>query len=273
MKILVLGASGYVGRRLCAILSAEHRVFGTIFKSRVKIKECEQTIRMDIRDKADLENVFRLVEPDAVFHLAYDSFDLERSIVHGTANALRAWRLVSALAPFIFLSSDAVFDGNSSPFRETDIPRPIYEYGKAKQKAEQYVLKAGGVIVRTALVYGFQPMDVRTKELFYGLKSGSFHYPYFTDEIRCPTFVDDLCFSLNKIMKVQLTSRNQRDLNIFHVVGPESLSRFEFAKKLADHLGYGKVKIPTGVLKDSCFIRPIELILNCELSQKIIDSA
>ena len=43
----------------------------------------------------------------------------------------------------------------SVPYRETDSPMPVWEYGRAKREAELKVLDAGGTVVRNSLVYGF----------------------------------------------------------------------------------------------------------------------
>ena len=263
MVTLVVGASGYVGRNLCQLLSKTHEVYGTYFKNPVKITG--QGVLLDIRDEQAVQTLFEKIRPDLVYHLAYDREDLDASIVVGTQNLLEARAKWSPANPFIFMSTDAVFDGETGPFKETDEPKPIWGYGKAKRRAELEVLSSGGTVIRTSLVYGFDPLDPRTEELKQGLETGYFKYKYFEDEIRCPTFVDDLCGAL-----IEIGERDNCTGDIFHVAGPEAINRYEFAKKLAFILGFEKPTIPHGYLPDSGFIRPKNLTLDISLTRKTL---
>jgi len=195
--VLVVGASGYLGRHLCKLLSKKHEVCGTYFRNPVKITE--QNVFLDIRDKQAVDALFQEINPDLVYHLAYDREDLDASIVDGTRNLLKASAQWCPTSPFIFISTDAVFDGEKGPYREDDVPRPIWKYGEAKRRAEEEVLKSGGMVVRISLVYGFNPPDPRTESLEKGIETGNFEHSYFKDEIRCPTFVEDLCAALMEI--------------------------------------------------------------------------
>lgn len=44
--------------------------------------------------------------------------------------------------PLLYISTDYVFDGDNSPYKETDEPTPINEYGKLKLMGEKAVLAA-----------------------------------------------------------------------------------------------------------------------------------
>lgn len=44
--------------------------------------------------------------------------------------------------PLLYISTDYVFDGNDSPYKETDEPTPINEYGRLKLLGEKVVLDA-----------------------------------------------------------------------------------------------------------------------------------
>jgi len=263
MVTLVVGASGYVGRNLCQLLSKTHEVYGTYFRNPVKITG--KSVFLDIRDKQGVSAFFQEIKPDLIYHLAYDREDLDASIVDGTRNLLEASAQWCPTSPFIFMSTDAVFDGEAGPFKETDEPKPIWDYGKAKRRAELEVLSSGSTVIRTSLVYGFDPLDPRTEELKQGLETGYFKYKYFEDEIRCPTFVDDLCGAL-----IEIGERDNCTGDIFHVAGPEAINRYEFAEKLAFILGFEKPSIPHGYLSDSGFIRPKNLTLDISLTRETL---
>jgi len=44
--------------------------------------------------------------------------------------------------PLLYISTDYVFDGDKSPYKETDEPSPINEYGRLKLLGEKAVLAA-----------------------------------------------------------------------------------------------------------------------------------
>jgi len=220
---------------------------------------------VDIRDEDAVQNLVKQIRPDVIFHLAWDLNDLEGCIVAGTKNLLRARNEYCSTSRFIFISTDAVFDGERGLYRESDVPAPIWPYGVAKRKAEVDTLAAGGTVVRTSLVYGFEPMDPRTAVLKRGLETGNFSYPYFSDEIRCPVFVDDLCDALAEIGEGGMESEQ-----IIHVAGPVALNRFDFAVLLACYFGYDKSKVPGGLLSESRLVRPRDLSLDTGLARRIL---
>ena len=111
-------------------------------------------VQVDIRDSGVVRRLLEQIRPDVVFHLAYKLEDLKGSVVQGTENLLKAREIVCPGSRFIYISTDAVFDGELGPYGEEDVPQPIWDYGRAKREAELKVLAAGGTVVRNSLVYG-----------------------------------------------------------------------------------------------------------------------
>ena len=174
---MIIGASGYVGRHLCIILSKKYTVFGTFFRHSLDLNG--ESVFLDIRDKTSVFELLRQIRPQLIYHLAYDLNDLEGSIVRGTDNLLRAKQEICHDSRFVFLSTESVFNGKSGPIKEGDLPSPVFDYGKAKRRAEIDVLRTGGIVVRPSLVYGFNPPDSRTATLLQGLETDVFEYLYF----------------------------------------------------------------------------------------------
>lgn len=265
VRVLIVGASGYVGRCLCKMLSKSHRVFGTFYRNTVSFEG--ERICLDIRDEDAVQNLVEQIRPDIIFHLAWDLNDLEGCIVKGTKNLLRARREHCSTSRFIFISTDAVFDGENGPYKESDIPRPVWPYGVTKRRAEIAVLDVGGAVARTSLVYGFDPLDTRTDILLEGLRTGTWRYPYFADEIRCPIFVEDLCAAL-----FELAHADNSEIKILHIAGPEAISRYEFACKLARFLEHDPERIPRGIQSDSGEIRPLNLSMDISLAKTLFQT-
>ena len=61
----------------------------------------------------------------------------------------------------VYISSDAVFDGQKGNYKEKDLKKPINNYGKIKDKVEKYILKKNQkyLIVRMSKVFGLDLND------------------------------------------------------------------------------------------------------------------
>jgi len=259
-SILITGGSGYIGRNLIKKSTKKFYVSWTYFRNKVR-GITGKSFLLDIRDSQSVRSLIYRIKPRVIYDLAYDRNDLYESIIIGTRNILNACNGMNI--KILFLSTDSVFDGKRSWYREEDIPHPIFDYGRMKYEAENSVLECGGVIIRTSLVYGFKPLDPRTEGLLSGLKRSHFLYGYFTDEYRCPIFVDDLCESLLELPHISTPQ-------ILHIAGSERISRYNFAVRLAKCFGFDGRTIPAGSLEGSGMIRPKDVSLQTSLGKKLL---
>ena len=172
MKVLVTGASGFVGSTLCAHLTAKgHTVRGAVRKP------SDKTLPgMDVRVVSDLSADTNwseaLADINVVVHCAarvhimneasVDPLTAFREVnVEGTACLIKQV-VDSAVRRFIYISSvkvnGEVTDGN--PFRADDTPAPEDPYGISKWEAEQALRGIADetnleiVIIRPPLIYG-----------------------------------------------------------------------------------------------------------------------
>ncbi|MFP4476208.1 MAG: SDR family oxidoreductase [Desulfatibacillaceae bacterium] len=248
---LVVGASGQVGR--CLLRRLGESATGTHLNH--PRASGLPTQRMDVRDPDSVVSVFHLVRPSVVHLLAYDMADVHGSIIRGAENVLQT--ASEHRARVVFLSTDMVFPGSGRAWREEDRAEPMSDYGRAKQRAEDMVLAGGGVVARTSLVYSLDPPDERVESLARGLAAGDWEYAYFTDEYRCPVYVEDLCAGLVALENVDPGVRR-----VWHVAGPELLSRHELAVALARGLGCDPAAIPFTDLGGLAAKRPSRLELD-----------
>ncbi|MCC7382081.1 MAG: NAD(P)-dependent oxidoreductase [Deltaproteobacteria bacterium] len=200
-KILITGASGFIGRRLRdALLDAGADVVSI---RRAGSPESKRG-RSAVADYADLDGLRRLIaaeKPDLVFHVAGATkgvtyADFHRANVMPTKNLLEALsREHDRLARFVHVSSLTSY-GPSTPERphvESDPREPIEFYGQSKLEAEVVVESYGDrlpwTIVRPGGVYG--PGDVDYFNLFK-LVSQGFNF-YFGNRQRwfSAIYVDD----------------------------------------------------------------------------------
>ena len=172
-RVLVTGATGFVGSHLCKLLvSRGYDVIGT---TRRKIRDADQP-NFQLKTVGDLGADFEwgpiLDGIDYVVHLAarvhvmrdtaddpLDSF--RRTNVQGTEQILRH-AAAQGVKRLIYLSSVKVNGEatNDQPFSASDTPMPVDPYGQSKLEAEQLVGAVGtdvgleSVIIRPPLVYG-----------------------------------------------------------------------------------------------------------------------
>jgi len=64
-KILIIGASGFLGSKLYSMINAEHEVVGTY-----QAGEKEGLFQLDITDSSSVDNFLRTHNPDVVIHTA-----------------------------------------------------------------------------------------------------------------------------------------------------------------------------------------------------------
>lgn len=195
MKVLITGASGFIGSHLAEKLSQRGINVRCLVRPESNIDFLKRMKNIELFEGD-------LLKPDSflpalrgvekVFHLAavsqtredVDYSFFQKYIVQPTKNlALSA--LENKVKKFIFYSSiEAVGLRKASalekPIDETATPSPETKYGRAKLEAEQLLLsylKKGlpVVIIRPSVVYGARDITHGPLKLFRSLKSGIFH--------------------------------------------------------------------------------------------------
>lgn len=219
MKLFVTGGAGYLGSEICRIaVDRGDEVLATRFRS---TPARGHAVDLDVRDAAAVERVLMRHGPDVVIHTAYVQHGdaMHETIVRGShAVAAAAHR---AGARLLHLSTDLVFDGeHGAPYSEVDDPRPVMAYGAAKLEAERAVIRAhpDATLVRTSLLYGRPDGPQERLALRDDVE-------FFTDEIRCPTRVDELAAALLELAA-------EEHAGPLHLAAAEAASRFDLARAL-----------------------------------------
>ena len=203
MKVALFGASGLLGWSIYQELN--RRGFNSF-------QYCQQPYGdgpassfrcLDLLNEVKLTRELLDEWPDAIINCAaVSSPDLVNLNPEGAAElnvnvARRLAEISSHLgARFIHISSDMVFEGREEPYRSTDMPKPISEYGNQKLESEKKVLSAideNVVVLRLTLINGNSPRANRSphERIFESIQNDQ-PLTLFDDEYRQPCSADNL---------------------------------------------------------------------------------
>src|SRR5439155_7646782 len=170
--------------------------------------------------------------------------------------------------PFIFISSDMVFDGETGNYDESAPTNPIGVYAETKMEAEKIILaNPCHTVIRTSLNVGKSPTGDRAfnEQLQRAWQRGE-KLRLFTDEFRCPVPAEVTARAI-----WELASLDQPAL--YHVAGAERLSRWQIGQLLASRWPELNPRIEPGSRKEySGAPRPEDTSLNCAKVQRLLFS-
>jgi dTDP-4-dehydrorhamnose reductase len=238
MKILVTGASGLLGLNLSLMTMEGHSIVG-VDRARLAGTPFE-LIKADLLDPKVVHRILDTVKPDAVIHTAalanLEDCEAQPEVARQLNEELPG-ELAAACAQrgilMLHISTDAVFDGTKDGvYTEEDSPNPQGVYARTKLQSERNVLSANpeAVIVRVNF-FGWSLSGTRSlPEFFINNLSAGKPAQGFIDVFFCPLFVGDLAELLVKVLGKGLSG-------IYHVVGSESLSKYDYGVAVAHRFG------------------------------------
>ncbi|MEZ4768441.1 MAG: sugar nucleotide-binding protein [Caldilineales bacterium] len=263
---MITGAAGFIGQQVArnAASAGFGPVWATLHRSRPPAVDGVSCYQLDVANESAVNNLLRQLRPDVVIHAAYrkDGPGAEVITVAGSGNVARAAAEIGAR--LVHISSDMVLDGENAPYDESAHPAPVHEYGRAKAAAEALVAASApaAAIVRTSLVCRIDPPDPATKWVTDSLRTGQ-PITLFTDEIRCPIWLDDLCAALLELAAGDFSG-------VINVSGPQALNRYEIGLRLAEHLGLDARSLTPGLSSQSRVRRPRNLTLDTSLARRLL---
>ena len=203
---------------------------------------------VDLAQVEHLAALFDRAQPTHVLHLAALSTvagclaqpELATQVnVQASRELARLSR--QAGARFLLASTDLVFSGDHAPCRPEDLPAPRQVYGRSKWQAEQAVLAEGGdvAVARLALLFGPSLGAGRAwfDQQLQALTTPGAPLPLFVDEWRTPL---DYATATQGLLDLLTTDCGG---GIWHLGGPERLSRWEMGTRLARHLACSSARL------------------------------
>lgn len=237
MKVLITGGSSLLGKALLETVPGQTQTESTWYTNYVM----SGMLRLDITDDRQVKYVLSNVKPDVIIHCAgiaavdYSELYVQEtriSNVIGTQNIISAAKLLKA--KLVYISTNAVFDGENAPYKEDDKCRPISLYGKIKKEVEDTITSemVDYLIIRPILLYGWPWMGGRQNwvtRVIQSLERG-LSVKMVDDTVSQPLYVKNCAETIWQLLK-----QNQR--GIYHLGGPETMSLYDLAIKTADLFG------------------------------------
>jgi dTDP-4-dehydrorhamnose reductase len=232
-------------------------------------------IRLDLEDERATIELIRRAAPEIVLHTAAMSKpdDCERDPerakrVNTRGSGILARACAGVGARLVAVSTDLVFDGETPPYGEVDVPRPISRYGWTKLEAERVVLEnaPGAAVARIALLYGRPALGGSSfsEWLRTSWEAGK-TTALFSDQYRTMIGGANLAAALLELARSEFRG-------LIHLAGSERISRLEFGRRLGARLGADPALIVPAAMADvpSRASRPADVSLEIILARRVL---
>jgi dTDP-4-dehydrorhamnose reductase len=220
-RILILGASGFIGNALYKELRSYFDTYGTFFSSKSATQN-NHLFHFNI-ETDDIEVLLNQIKPSYIIAALRGDFEAQLE-----THAQLAAYLVKKESKIIFLSSANVFDAFSNyPSYEYDKTLSESSYGKLKIKIENQLLKLPEhkyVIARLPMVFGYNSPRIRElKEALQHQKP----YEVFPNVVMNATHIAKLVQQIHYII-------NQNSAGIFHLGSKDVVHHDAFIKEIIE---------------------------------------
>ena len=251
VRILVTGASGLLGGRLATLLSdAGHDIVAV--QRRSAPPPGLRSVAVELTELGAVKDLLEREQPEAVVHaaaLASPQCEADPALAEAV-NARLPGRLASACRQrdirLVGLSTDMVLGGQQALSSEKVEAVPLGVYGRTKLAGEEALLGGdpSAAVARVALVVGggHGPRGTGSESVAWALSAGR-TVRLFADEYRTPVDPESLATAVRLLVE-------NGGAGVFHIGGPERLSRLELGHRVARVLGLAAEGIEAGFQVD-----------------------
>jgi len=268
-KLLITGGSGFVGTNLANFFATRCSVVTTYFQH--PTASTAESFHLDVTNAEEVFSNFDRVRPTAVIHVAGNKnvrfcedhpAEAHRINALGTQNVARACRQFGA--HLTYLSTDLVFEGVRGNYKENELPQPTSAYGRSKLQGERLaqeelpgvaVCRSGGIYGKGSPLLGWFLAEIKAGQTV----------ECFVDVFNSPTYAENLAEMIERVISKRLGG-------VFHTVGRERVSRFEFFQSYAHSLGLeDQLLSPASIvqMKDALLLQPDSSLSSKQTSEQL----
>ncbi len=238
MRILLTGATGFIGVHLGAALNTDHDILGIAGENPrspgFPIRRANLT---DLRAARELLKEFAA---DIIIHSAAlsriiecETYPEKAEEINVTATRTLTEEAAARGTKMIFFSSDMVFSGQKGNYTEQDMPFPINVYGRTKLRAEKIVLNANpqNLVIRLNSVVGAsRGFGASFSERILSDIQKQGKVQLFSDQFRSPIHIRSVVSVVTRLI-------TENVIGIIHLGGQQRLSRAELGRDLCRATG------------------------------------
>mgnify|MGYP001588226559 FL=1 len=247
-KLLITGISGLLGSNLAYIFRDKYDIKGWYNKHNIFIPGVD-SFKVDITDKQSVNKFLSDYNPDTILHCASltnidycenNKKETNRVNVEGTENIASACS--NQNVKLVYISTDAVYDGEKGNYIEDDPASPCNYYGLSKYKAEDAVKKhKNHVIVRTDIFgWNIQNKHSLAEWILHDLQNRC-SINGFNDAVFSSIYTMEFARIIDIMLDKEL-------LGTFNLGSRTSLTKYKFAALIAEIFN-----------KDKALIKPISI--------------
>jgi dTDP-4-dehydrorhamnose reductase len=264
-RILITGGSGLLALNWACCMRAEHEVVLGQHLRTVRLAGT-RTEPLTLENEALLARQLERIAPGVVVHAAgltsVDQCEREPAQAH-EANAILARNVAAATArlgiALIHISTDHLFAGTRSFYREDDAPEPLNVYAQTKLLAEQWVAQAHprALIVRTNFFGWGHRLRQSFSDWILASLAQAKPLTMFDDVFFTPLLADRLAAAAHRLLA-------RGAAGVLHVAGDERLSKYDFAVALARAFGHPEALVRRGKIRGARLLaqRPSDMSLS-----------
>jgi len=208
---------------------------------------------VDLRDGFATRRLLTRLRPEGILHCAAatnvdwcEDHPEEAESLNGQVSGDLAETAAELGARFVYVSTDAVFDGEAGNYSEEDEPSPPNAYGRSKLHGERQVSDRNPQsAVARVNIYGWNAQDkVSLAEWVLNRLVEGLEVPGFSDVHFTPMLATDLAELLLAMLDQGLTG-------VYHVGGSEKVSKYRFARLVAEAFGFDPERVSSGRLAEA----------------------
>lgn len=270
---LITGGSGLLALNWALAIREHYAVILGLHERNISLAGVE-TRQIDLESADHLARAFEMVQPHIVIHTAgltsiekcETNPDLAQHInVELAANVAQA--CAKFALPLIHISSDHLFSGEVSLVDETHPTAPRNIYGRTKAEAESRVLEAHpqALVIRTNF-YGWGPSYRHSfSDVVIEALRSSNELTLFRDVYYTPILIEAAAQTAHDLINLKASG-------IFHVVGDERISKYEFGVKVAEQFNFESSIINPGLLANQISLvqRPHDMSLSNQKTHNLL---
>ena len=273
-KIIFTGGSGLLAVNWAYKIRDEYEVLLFIHKHQVNIPHVK-TRTVNLENISEIRNAVTDFEADTIIHTAgmtnVDICEKEPELAYRT-NVTLSENVANACADLhkrmVHISTDHLFDGTRPLVTEEEPINPVNVYGTTKAQAEEKVrdIKPDALIIRTNFYGWGHQYRTSLSDWIISLLENNKEVPAFCDSWFTPIQFDQLIDATHELL-----GRNVP--GVFNVCGSNRISKYDFAKSIAEHFGFDAGLIRKTSINDANLAakRPKDMSLSNEKTCRLLN--